>query len=757
MESLKQREKSNVFILTGFVGGVFFLLLFYYAIFDYSPGNFTFSALGKMHRSNLVFFLIDIIPFITSYISFERFKRMRAVEKESFLKEQELGNDHQRIIDFSDELSAGNYSYKPHSVSEPVVSALENLRQTLHGKSIAEQQRKQEEWQRNWISEGLASFREELSQHNKEMAALSSELLSKLVKYMNVNQGGFYLVESEADGTRYLDMKACYAFDRNKFADKRIEWGEGIIGSCVLGKKHIYLDNIPDSYLEVTSALGKTNPKFLLIVPMISHGEVNGIIDLASFRAFENFEIDFVNRIAESFSLAFDHIQKIERIDQLLMDNKAQAEELKRQEETSRVNRETLIKTQELTQQQAEKFMGFSNTVNHTLIHAEYDKNGYLLYANSKFLRKLGYSGNREVENKHISLFIHEKDLEWFSIIWDSLAEGGRHFEGYMKHITKQAQDLWTMATYTCMRKESGEVDKILFLAIDTTEQKKQSLDFEQQISAINSLNLKAEFTPDGKILSTNDLFNRTFKFSSDQLEKMNVFNLPHPKDIENFNDIWEEVIRGKPFRGQLRMLTRKEEEKWFRASLGAVNDMYGEVTRVIMLANEITNEKMMEAESLLITEQLKRKEEQLRLTGIELKKNLAEAKKEWEQAHKSYIQKIGILESVLDMTDVITFSVDNTGKFVYVNEKARDFFGLKTGKLFDEPAIQLINGKVDDLPEFIVNLLDPKWPKSIPPAKFEIIEKGKKQKKEFKTAYKVTEEYDKVIYSLSLQFNDEK
>ena len=85
----------------------------------------------------------------------------------------------------------------------------------------------------------------------------------------------------------------------------------------------------------------------------------------------------------------------------------------------------------------------------------------------------MGYEKNSDVEGKNISMFINEKDKKWFNELWETLAHGGKHFEGDMKHVTKQGRDLWTMSTYTCMRRDDGSVEKILFLAIDTTEQKK--------------------------------------------------------------------------------------------------------------------------------------------------------------------------------------------------------------------------------------------------------------------------------------------
>ena len=49
---------------------------------------------------------------------------------------------------------------------------------------------------------------------------------------------------------------------------------------------------------------------------------------------------------------------------------------------------------------------------------------------------------------------------DWFNEKWDDLSRGGKHFEGYMKHITKSGKDLWTMSTYTCVRTPEGGVEK---------------------------------------------------------------------------------------------------------------------------------------------------------------------------------------------------------------------------------------------------------------------------------------------------------
>jgi PAS domain S-box-containing protein len=363
---------------------------------------------------------------------------------------------------------------------------------------------------------------------------------------------------------------------------------------------------------------------------------------------------------------------------------------------------EELKATQEQAARQAEKFISFTNSVNHTMIRAEYDKEGTLIYANTKFLKKLGYAGNREVEGKPISMFIHSKDLEWFQRMWEDLSKGGAHFEGYMKHVTRQGQDLWTMATYTCIRKEDGSVDRILFLAIDTTEQKKQSLDYEGQLSALNRLNLKVEFAPDGKLLNSNELFVNTLKYSVKELGNMSVFDFVDRKDLENFNDLWEQVIAGAPYQGQIRMFTKFRDEKWFRATFTAVNDRYGEVAKVIYIANEITNEKLMEAEARKQSEQMKSQEEKLKLAGLELKKKLDDTNERWtaKVAEKDFV--IELLGSHHEDSESLLISFDEAGLIIYINPGAEKLLQSGKEKLNGMPSKALLESPVVQSDDFL-------------------------------------------------------
>jgi len=746
----KQDINSPVYhIFTGFLSGLILLIVIYNILFYISGEHFTFHQIRVFHQSSSFLYIIDLLPVFSTLITFYFHKKESKIRAElnHVIRKEKSSAD--KAVKYLHNLQGGHFTVKLSSGEQDneLFRSLDNLRHTLLKNKEDEEIRKREDDQRNWISEGLASFGELLRQPGENMEEYSYILISNLVKYLEANQGGFFTIETNEKSGKFIQMMACHAYDRRKFADKRIEWGTGLIGTCALEKKTIYLKDIPKDYLLITSGLGKANPQYLLLVPLISGDDIHGILEIASFRNIEKYQIGFVEKVAESIAITISGIKNNIRTTLLLKETRAQAEELAIQEERMRQNMEELKATQEQAARQAEKFISFTNSVNHTLIRAEYDTEGVLIYANTRFLKKMGYSGNREVEGKHITAFIHEKDQEWFNNLWIRLSKGGQHFEGYMKHITKQGQDLWTMATYTCVRKEEGMVEKILFLAIDTTEQKKLSIDYESQIEALNNISLKAEFSPDGKLISWNDLFINTMKHPPREIENKTVFDFIDPRDIETFNEIWENVIRGKVFQGQVRLLTKYLEEKWFRAAYTAVNDMYNEVAKVIFIANEITNEKIMEIESRKQTEKLIAQEETLRLAGIELTRKMDELEIKWSEKLKIAQENILIIEDILDSNTDMILSVDNSGFLTYINKPACNYWDINKKEALGNAASQIFNTKEKEYPDFFMNLVDPAKSKAEHNTKIKLPGSGNKND-HFTPKLILSEVNGKIIYT---------
>lgn len=677
---MEKKSTTNIkfqLSLVGFLVGILLVGFIYSGALASYNIVFTFKNVLNLHLDSYYFYIIDLIPVIlilTGYVVGNNTQKI--VVKLNEL-ETEKDQTSSNMLDFAENLTKGtlDMDYTP-SEGNSLGKILINLRDSLKSNSKEEEQRKKEDEQRNWIAEGLAKFGEILRHNNDNIELLSYELISSLCQYIGAVQGGFFIINDELEEDKYFELIAHFAYSRKKYNKKRLELSEGLIGRSAFEKNTIYIDEIPDNYVDVTSGLGQANPKVLLIVPIKVNEDVYGVIEMVSFDYFDPYKIEFVEKVAESIATTYSTVKINIKTATLLNESREAAERLTQQEEEMRQNMEELQATQEEAAKQADEFISFTNSVNHTLIRAEYDVNGIMQYANIKFLKKMGYTSNSEVEGHHISMFIGDKDKSWFNEIWDTLAKGGKHFEGYMKHITKNGKDLWTMATYTCVRNNMQVVDKILFLAIDTTEQKEQSLDFEGQIEAINQSSIKVEYAPSGRMLDCNQKFIDVLGYSTEELKNYSVFNFMSEEEQSAFEDIWDDVVNGEPYQGQSKLITKKGKEKWFDVNYTAALNMYGEVSKIISIAQDITEQKEME---LLATKQnalLKKHEEDLKANEVELQKRLEDAKKELKLQFQEIEKAKIISEKTLEGAHDAIITISHSGVVEFFNRAAENLWG---------------------------------------------------------------------------------
>ena len=675
---MKERNVQTIifkYTVSGFVIGFLTVLLILGV--DFFLKKISFSEIVDLHKNNPVYLILDLSPFALAFYAYIISKKY-ATSSESlhFSLKQEFDKN-QKIFRFVEKIRLGKIDedYKVKGSDDVLGQSILDLRDNLKKNKEEEEKRRNEDQQRNWIAEGLAKFGDILRKDTDNLEELSYNLISKLVKYINANQGALFIIEDEDEADKHFKMIASYAYERRKFAEKRIDWGEGIISAAILEQETIFMTDVPESYVQITSGLGEATPGCLLVVPLKFNDEVYGVIEIGAFQNIEKYIVGFVEKIAESVASTISNVKTNTRTAKLLKESRLQAEILASQEEQMRQNMEELQATQEEAARQSEKFITFSNAVNHTLIKAEYKSDGTLIYANTKFLKKLGYDKNSDIEGKNISMFINEKDKEWFNKLWTSLANGGEHFEGFMKHVTKQGRDLWTMSTYTCMRQEDGYVDKILFLAIDTTEQKQISLDHEAQINALNKSSIKVEFLPTGDLMECNQKFVDLMEFSLYELKEKMIYDFIDKSDLNKLRDIWDKVVQGDSWEGTLRHRTKEDKNIWLKVVLSPVRDMYNDISKIIFIGNDETKEKLMEIETLKQTEKLRKQDEEFAKSRVELKAQLKQNKiqveKQIKEIEKAKLRNERTLEGAADAV----LTIDQNGIVTFFNKAAENLW----------------------------------------------------------------------------------
>jgi predicted ribosome quality control (RQC) complex YloA/Tae2 family protein len=154
---------------------------------------------------------------------------------------------------------------------------------------------------------------------------------------------------------KHLELSACYAFDRKKHVEKKLNIGQGLIGQAFLDASTTLLKQIPDSYLHITSGLGHAMPRCVVIVPMKNNEKVEAIAELATFEEYLPHEVAFFEKCGEFIASAIATAQQAQRNQAMMERMQSQTEQLRNQEEELRQNIEELEATQEAMRRQAQE------------------------------------------------------------------------------------------------------------------------------------------------------------------------------------------------------------------------------------------------------------------------------------------------------------------------------------------------------------------------------------------------------------------
>lgn len=253
-----------------------------------------------------------------------------------------------RSSTFANEIGTGNYKsdFVPMGKNDVLGNALINLKNSLEQASREAENRREADRISNWTTNGLANFAELLRKSNN-ISVLAKSIVTELVNYMEINQGGIFVINDEDPNNLHLEMVACYAYGRDRYAVKHIGLGEGIVGTTFLEKETVVMTEVPNGYTAITSGLGSATPSCIMVVPLKTDDQVLGVMELASFNKFKEYEIEFVQRIASSIATTIANVKVAEETSKLLQLSKEQTQKMKDQEEMMKQNIEELEATQE--------------------------------------------------------------------------------------------------------------------------------------------------------------------------------------------------------------------------------------------------------------------------------------------------------------------------------------------------------------------------------------------------------------------------
>jgi methyl-accepting chemotaxis protein len=374
-----------------------------------------------------------------------------------------------RTAEFAQEIGKGNLETEFSSVSEKDIlgNSLLNMRQSLKKSKIDEQSRREEEEKQNWATVGFAKFGELLRNNTDNMETFTYNVISNLVKYTNSNQGALFLLNLEDERDPYLTMSSCYAYERKKYIDKRIEIGSNLVGQCYQEGETIYMTDIPEDYISITSGLGDANPNTLVIVPLKFNDKVYGVLELASFHPYEKYQIEFIEKLAESIASTISTVKVNLQTIHLLEESKLKSEELAAQEEEMRQNMEELQTTQEESARRELEMNGILDALDSSYIVLELNLDGSIISINENAKNLLGNSSNA-VEGQNIRTLLKQDEIDEFEVMWNTILEG--ESTSRQRKIKRGGKEFIISESYTPVYNEMDEIYKILNIGVEIVE-----------------------------------------------------------------------------------------------------------------------------------------------------------------------------------------------------------------------------------------------------------------------------------------------
>lgn len=204
--------------------------------------------------------------------------------------------------------------------------------------------------EKTWLISGSAAI-DDAMRGEQTVATRSNQLLNQIAKYVEAEMAVLYLVDDK--NPEVLLKAATYAYPGN--APQRIKISDGIIGQVAAERKRKIWDSLPDDYFDISSALGGTKPKHLLVEPIFFHSELKGIMEFAFLKPVSKKALSLFDNVNSIIGIGINTAQARVKMQALIEETQAQSEELESQQEELRVTNEELIHKTEMLQASEEE------------------------------------------------------------------------------------------------------------------------------------------------------------------------------------------------------------------------------------------------------------------------------------------------------------------------------------------------------------------------------------------------------------------
>jgi len=294
---------------------------------------------------------------------------------------------------------------------------------------------------------------------------------------------------------------------------------------------------------------------------------------------------DEKGNVVKVIKLASDITEEKAETQNAMEELRAQEEELRQSMEEMTATQEEMKRIQSRIEQTLEQAVDAVVTI---------DSNKLITFYNKSAEEMFGYT-REEVMGKNVKMIVppaHRANHD--NYVESNINTGVNKVVGKgrdLEMIRKDGSKFWGNLALSKVD-VGGEVQFTAFIK-DITIEKEANLKASQLQKAIDSGWASIEFKPDGTIISANDNFITLLSYdkSSDIEGKHHrIFCEDSYVQSKEYRQFWENLAKGEIQSGEFKRITRDGREVWINASYTPVLNDNDEVTKVIKIANDVTD-----------------------------------------------------------------------------------------------------------------------------------------------------------------------
>ncbi len=480
---------------------------------------------------------------------------VRVRTKDEYEEIAQIINNHvgrlEESAEFADQIGNGDLStntYQAIGSHDTLGLKLVKMRQNLQGQDITDNNR-------DWVMTGLAELGAVLRDY-QNIKELSDGVVQYLSERIGAVNGKMYLANVKQ---QEMKMISAYAFDKHKALEKVYTCKGGasinVVTDVFKEEVTIYRTEVPDNYYFINSGLKEeTGPRSILMVPLISDGEIFGVIDFASYEEFTPSQISFIEEVSKIIARTIFNIEVNDRTKVLLENSQKMSNELQEKQAILQENAlEMVLKSEEVEKANKDletQISEVKNAQNRTHILLEnasevitiYDKEGIVRYISPSVETILGYS-QEDLLDKNDLEHVHWEHQDSVRYMFGQLVNTTEEQTIQFSFYKKDGSEIWLESRGKNMLKDPA-IHGIVINTSDITERRRateeQRKRGQMQALSENSLDLITRIDADGSFFYINPTIKTLTGFEPEQYLSKKIAEVGLNEDVA---DLWTYIM----------------------------------------------------------------------------------------------------------------------------------------------------------------------------------------------------------------------